>query len=118
MTTRSTAASTPTTPSPFFTGLSTLIAGAAVLLVALALLASARGGGGPSDNLRGVLAFLGITAGVLMLIVCGTNLVSYLRKDDAVPVDIDWGLIVVWIGALASAAIIPAAFNQGSGDRV
>ncbi len=96
--------------SPFFTGLSTIIAGAAVGIVALALMVSR---GSANDSIGGVFAFLGITAGILVLVVGGTNLVSYLRKAEGVPADLEWGLILVWVGAVVSAAIIPASLTAG-----
>jgi len=98
--------------APFFNGLSTVIAGAAVGIVAIGLLAMR----GRSSGLDALLAFLALAAAVLVLVVCFTNLISYLRAGDENLAGLKWGLLLIWIGAFLGAAVLPAALAGGRAD--
>jgi hypothetical protein len=83
--------------SPFFTGLSVLIAGGVLVLIGLAMLFSLSGG---AFRLSGVVMFvLGLLA-LLIFIVGATNLVSLYATGDPDVVSPEWGLYLLTGGAI------------------
>ena len=83
--------------SPFFTGLSILIAGGLLVLIGLAMLASLRGG---AFRLPGAGKFIIAVLAVLIAIVGVTNLASLYATGDADVWSPEYGLFVLTAGAL------------------
>lgn len=84
--------------SPFFTGLSILIAGGLLVLIGLAMLASLRGG---TFRLPGAGRFILVVLGLLIVIVGVANLASlYATGPGTEFLKPEYGLFVLTGGAL------------------
>jgi hypothetical protein len=97
--------------SPWFSGMSVLIAGAVMALLGLALLASVRGGAfalpAAGKLVVGVLAALAAIVGV-------TNLASlYATGPGAGMLDPEYGLFLLTAGALIGFLGVVAGFGKG-----
>ena len=83
--------------SPFFTGLSVLIAGALLVVIGLLMLLSLSGG---AFHLAGFWKFiLGLLA-LAIAVVGVTNLASLLATGDSDAVSAEWGLYLLTGGAI------------------
>jgi hypothetical protein len=96
--------------SPFFTGLSVLIAGGALALIGLAMLFSLSGG---AFRLSGFVMFvLGLLA-LLIFIVGVTDLISLYATGDPDLVTPEWGLYLLTAGALIGLLGVWVGIGRG-----
>ena len=95
--------------SPFFTGLTILIAGGLMVLIGLAMLASLRGG---AFRLPGAGMFVLALLGVLIAIVGVTNLPSLYATGPA-GVNPAYGLFLLTAGALVGFLGVVAGIGRG-----
>jgi len=96
--------------SPFFTGLSILIAGGLLVLIGLAMLASLKGG---AFRLPGAGQFILVVLGIIIAIVGVTNLASlYATGPGTEFLEPEYGLYFLTAGALLGLVGVVAAASK------
>jgi len=95
--------------SPFFTGLSILIAGGLLVLIGLALLASLKGG---AFNLPSAGHLALTVVGIVIAAIGVTNLASLYATGD---VDPEYGLFILTAGALIGFFGVVGGASKGDG---
>lgn len=96
--------------SPLFSGLSVLIAGGLLALIALAMLGSLSGGAFRLP--AGGIFILGILA-LLIFVVGGTNLASLYATGDPDVVTPEWGLYLLAGGAIIGLLGVGVGIGKG-----
>ena len=96
--------------SPFFTGLSVLIAGVLLALIGLLMLLSLSGG---AFRLPGVWVFIVGVLALAIAIVGVTNLASLLATGDSNVVSPEWGLYMLTAGAVIGLLGVWVGIGRG-----
>lgn len=97
--------------SPYFTGLSVLIAGVLLVLIGLAMLFSLKGG---AFRLPGIAVFLLGLLALLIAVVGVTNLISLFATRGSGQISPEWGLYLLTAGA--AVGLIGTWIGLGRGD--
>ena len=96
--------------SPFFTGLSVLIAGVLLALIGLLMLLSLSGG---AFRLPGFWVFIVGVLALAIAIVGVTNLASLLATGDSNVVSPEWGLYMLTAGAVIGLLGVWVGIGRG-----
>ena len=96
--------------SPFFTGLSVLIAGGLLVLIGVAMLFSLSGG---AFRLPGFWVFIVGVLALAIAIVGVTNLASLLATGDSNVVSPEWGLYMLTAGAVIGLLGVWVGIGRG-----